>query len=83
MSAWVGRKYYGTAGVILLLLVLLAELTLSVRQQSLSWDEGDHIFAGYMSWKHADFGINPEHPPLVKALATVPLLAMHLKVPTP
>ena len=77
------RKKYGSAGAVVLLLVLLAELTLSVRQQSLSWDEGDHIFAGYMSWKKADFGINPEHPPLVKALAAIPLLAMHLNVPPP
>jgi hypothetical protein len=75
------RKHYGSAGAVLLLLVLLGELTFSIRQQSLSWDEGDHIFAGYMSWKKADFGINPEHPPLVKALATIPLLPMHLEVP--
>jgi len=34
-----------------------------------------------MSWKKLDFGINPEHPPLVKALAAIPLLPMHLKVP--
>ncbi len=67
----------------MLLLVLLGELTLSVRQQSLTWDEGDHIFAGYMSWKKADFGLNPEHPPLVKALAAIPLLPMHLRVPPP
>jgi Dolichyl-phosphate-mannose-protein mannosyltransferase len=77
------RKHYGSAGAVLLLLVLLGELTFSVRQQSLSWDEGDHIFAGYMSWKKADFGINPEHPPMVKALAAIPLLPMHLKVPAP
>jgi hypothetical protein len=75
------RKHYGSAGAVLLLLVFLGELTFSIRQQSLSWDEGDHIFAGYMSWKKADFGINPEHPPLVKALAAIPLLPMHLKVP--
>jgi hypothetical protein len=68
---------------VLLLLVFLGELTFSIRQQSLSWDEGDHIFAGYMSWKKVDFGINPEHPPLVKALAAIPLLPMHLKVPDP
>jgi 4-amino-4-deoxy-L-arabinose transferase-like glycosyltransferase len=67
----------------LLLLTLLCELTFSVRQQSLSWDEGDHIFAGYMSWKKSDFGINPEHPPLVKAIAAIPLLPMHLRVPDP
>jgi hypothetical protein len=75
------RKHYGSAGAVLLLLVFLGELTFSIRLQSLSWDEGDHIFAGYMSWKKVDFGINPEHPPLVKALAAIPLLPMHLKVP--
>jgi hypothetical protein len=34
-----------------------------------------------MSWKHADFGLNPEHPPLVKLVATIPLLNMPLKMP--
>jgi 4-amino-4-deoxy-L-arabinose transferase-like glycosyltransferase len=75
------RRYHAVA--VLLLLIFVAELTLSVRRQSLSWDEGDHIFAGYQSWKAADFGLNPEHPPLVKELATLPLLAMHLKTPAP
>ena len=75
------RRYHAVA--VLLLLIFVAELTLSVKRQSLSWDEGDHIFAGYQSWKAADFGINPEHPPLVKELATLPLLAMHLKTPAP
>jgi 4-amino-4-deoxy-L-arabinose transferase-like glycosyltransferase len=77
------RQHYAIAGAALLLLVLLAELTLSIRNQSLSWDEGDHLFAGYMSWKTGDFGINPEHPPLVKALAAIPLLPMHLRVLPP
>ena len=77
------RKHYGSTGAVLLLLVLFGEQTFSIRQQSLSWDEGDHIFAGYMSWKKVDFGINPEHPPLVKALAAIPLLPMRLKVPDP
>jgi hypothetical protein len=36
-----------------------------------------------MLWKKVDFGINPEHPPLVKALAAIPLLPIHLKVPDP
>ncbi len=68
-------------GVIVLLLILVLQLGLSVHQQSITWDEDDHIYAGYMSWKTGDFGLNPEHPPLVKMLATLPLLAMDLKVP--
>jgi len=75
------RRVLSVAGVALLLGVLMLQLALSVRLESLSWDEGDHIFAGYMSWKRADFGLNPEHPPLVKMVATVPLLSMPLKVP--
>jgi hypothetical protein len=62
-------------------LILAAQVALSVRQESLTWDEGDHIFAGYMSWKTADFGLNPEHPPLMKLLATVPLLRLPLVAP--
>jgi len=75
------RKYYAFLGAALLLLVLLGELTLSVRRQSPAYDEAHHLFAGYMSWKTSDFGINPEHPPLVKSLAALPLLSMNLKVP--
>lgn len=69
------------AGVILLLLILCLQLFLSIRQQTQTWDEADHIFAGYISLKTGDFGLNPEHPPLVKMLATVPLQTMPLKVP--
>lgn len=69
------------AGVVALLLILGLQLALSVRQESQTWDEGDHIFAGYESWKRADFGLNPEHPPLLKLLATAPLLNAPLKVP--
>ncbi len=68
-------------GVLCLLGVLVAQLALSVRQESLTWDEDDHIYAGYMSWTTADFGLNPEHPPLVKLLGALPLLGMKLYVP--
>jgi hypothetical protein len=69
------------AGVVILLLILVTQLALSIRQESITWDEDDHIYAGYMSLKTGDFGLNPEHPPLVKMLAALPLLSMDLKVP--
>jgi hypothetical protein len=75
------RRAAKAAGVIALVLVLGLQLVLSVRQESQTWDEADHIFAGYMTWKSADFGLNPEHPPLVKLLATAPLLPFPLGVP--
>jgi hypothetical protein len=75
------RRGLIAAGVCLLLLVFGLQLASTVRQESLSWDEGDHIFAGYMTWKTHDYGLNPEHPPLMKLLATAPLLPLSLKVP--
>jgi 4-amino-4-deoxy-L-arabinose transferase-like glycosyltransferase len=70
------------AAAVLLLAVLAGELALSARQQSQTFDEACHIFAGYRSWKNFDFGINPEHPPLVKLVATLPLLGMPLQALT-
>jgi hypothetical protein len=69
------------AGVTALLTILVLQLAFSIRQTSITWDEDDHIYAGYMSLKTGDFGLNPEHPPLVKMLAALPLLSMDLKVP--
>lgn len=69
------------AAVCLLLIVLGLQLFLSVRRESQTWDEGNHIFTGYRSWTHGDFGLNPEHPPLLKLFATAPLLAAELKSP--
>jgi len=70
-------------GVLALLLVMWLQLMFSMRRESISWDEPDHTFAGYMGWKAHDFGWNPEHPPLVKAVATLPILGMNLYVPPP
>jgi hypothetical protein len=61
-----------------LLLVMVAEVAFSTRQQSPSWDEGDHIYSGYMNWLHDEYDMNPEHPPLVKLVATLPLLGLQL-----
>ena len=67
---------------VILLLALQCVMALTiVHRESLTFDEGDHMFAGYMMWKAHDFGLNPEHPPLVKLLATLPVKAKPLWVP--
>jgi len=68
-------------GVCSLLAILLVQLVLTIRSESITWDEDDHLYAGYMSVKTADFGLNPEHPPLVKMLAALPILPMSLRMP--
>ena len=65
-------------GLIILQMILIAVM---VHGESLTFDEGDHIFAGYMMWHTGDYGLNPEHPPLVKLVATLPLLREKLCVP--
>jgi Dolichyl-phosphate-mannose-protein mannosyltransferase len=75
-------KYLWLAVVALLVLQATLALTM-VHRESLTFDEDDHMFAGYMMWKAGDYGLNPEHPPLVKLLATVPILSDQLWVPPP
>jgi 4-amino-4-deoxy-L-arabinose transferase-like glycosyltransferase len=70
-------------GAACLLAILTAELLLSLRQMSLTLDESAHLYAGYQHWRARDFGVNPEHPPLVKMVAALPLLGMNLKQPHP
>ncbi len=76
------RPGWTIAGVAFLLLILVLQLALSVRQQSQTIDEGAHIWAGYRYWQCADYGMNNEHPPLLKLVAAFPLLLMRLQEPT-
>jgi len=77
------RSAWMIAGIAALLSLLFLQLFLATRRNSVTWDEDNHIFAGYMSWKHGDFGLNPEHPPLVKMVAAIPLLDLPLNLPVP
>lgn len=70
--------WFLAGGLIVLQMILIAII---VHGESLTFDEGDHIFAGYMMWHTGDYGLNPEHPPLVKLVATLPLLHEQLWVP--
>jgi hypothetical protein len=75
------QRFWSNVCLVSLLAILFVQLYFSIRQESQTWDESDHIFAGYMSLKTGDLGLNPEHPPLVKYVAAVPLLGMPLQVP--
>ncbi|MBS1834142.1 MAG: phospholipid carrier-dependent glycosyltransferase, partial [Acidobacteria bacterium] len=74
MTRWVPM-----AGIAVMLAVFATLLTQSVKMQSQTADESIHLFAGYQYWKHRDFGVNPEHPPLAKLVAAAPLLGLPLK----
>jgi len=50
-------------------------------QESMIYDERAHIPAAYSYVRYGDMRLNPEHPPLIKDLAGLPLLAMNLTFP--
>lgn len=62
-------------------LLLLLSLT-GVRRKSATFDEGAHLPAGFSYLAYRDYRMNMEHPPLIKLLAGVPLLAMSAKADT-
>ena len=69
----------------LIALVLLSYLSVvqvtSARQESATGDEPIELAAGYSYLKTGDFRMNPEHPPLAKMFAALPLLRFHLFFP--
>jgi Flp pilus assembly protein TadD len=54
-----------------------------IRQQSPTVDEPVHLLSGYAALKWSDYRANPEHPPLAKLWAALPLLALDIKDPRP
>ena len=66
-----------------LVFILALQLIGAVRQWSITSDEINHLHAGYRYLTCGDFGWNPEHPPLLKLIAALPLLAMHVNDPNP
>jgi hypothetical protein len=57
------------------LIVLAAQLLLSFRKNSATYDEQYHIANGLYYLRTGDPGLIPAHPPLIEVLATLPLLA--------
>src|SRR2546427_3721429 len=64
-----------------LLAALLLQGLIFIGESSQTSDEAAHIAAGYSYLVTADFRLNPEHPPLIKEWAALPLLLLDLKFP--
>ena len=68
-------------GVAALLAYLCAVQLVAAWRESNIGDEPVELAAGYSYLKTGDFRMNPEHPPLAKILAALPLLALHPSLP--
>lgn len=53
----------------------------SILEDVFTFDETAHVAAGYSYLTQKDMRLNPEHPPLVKDLAAIPLLFLNLNFP--
>lgn len=78
-----GRRRWPLAILLTALLGLYAfQLWLHVTRTSATYDEPVHILAGQRHLQCGDYGINPEHPPLLKMLAALPLAAEDVVEPS-
>jgi len=64
-----------------LLGVFMLQLWLHTTSTSATYDEPFHLLAGYRYLQCGDYGINPEHPPLPKLLAALPIAMQALVSP--
>lgn len=78
-------KLFTSAHYIILAIILATSFLLmygASQQESAIMDELAHIPAGYGYVAELDDRLNPEHPPLVKIIAALPLAFMDLNFPT-
>jgi hypothetical protein len=79
MASFLHKQHFLVAGALLALMFGLS--ITSAKDNSATLDELAHIPSGYSYLRYADYRLNPEHPPLIKDLAGLPLLFMNLHFP--
>ena len=71
------RPWMRTAVVLIIFAaVFLALVVGSYRLESATMDEPSHLLAGYTALRLHDYRIDPEHPPLLRMWAALPVLTM-------
>lgn len=75
MKNFLEKNYIVIIAIILSFMAVVS--VLNADNDSLIYDEAAHISAGYSYLTEHDIRLNPEHPPLLKDLAALPLLFIH------
>lgn len=75
------KKYLTPILITILLATMAGVMFFSSRGDSAIVDEIAHIPAGYSYITTGDYRLNPEHPPLIKDMAAIPLLLAKVKFP--
>ena len=75
------EKYQCYIVAVILAIILIVSVSVSLGDAAIM-DEVAHIPSGYSYVKYQDFRLNPEHPPLLKDLAGIPLQFLNVTFPT-
>src|SRR5262249_33166429 len=70
------KRFVCAGAVPALLCAFWLQMFLALPKLSATTDEVAHLPAGYTYWATRDFRLNPEHPPLAKLFAALPLFAI-------
>jgi len=73
---------HSSNAAICLILAFCLQALLAAPRLSATSDEPVHLAAGYSYWQTRDFRMNPEHPPLAKLIAALPLIVMRTPLDT-
>jgi hypothetical protein len=76
---WLKKNSKLVVGLILVWIFVVSLIVSS--QESTTMDEQAHIPSGYSYMKYRDMRLNPEHPPMLKDLAGIPLQFLNVKFP--
>ncbi len=80
MKKFLEKKYKLIVFIILSFMLIVS--VLNAAKDSAIYDETAHIPAAYSYLKFHELRLNPEHPPLIKDLAALPLMFMKLNFDT-
>jgi hypothetical protein len=78
----VSQSWLRTLLPVVLIAVFVTVVLFSHLRMSQTFDEGFHLAAGYRYLQCGDFGINSEHPPLVKMVPALALRLAHTPAPS-
>lgn len=80
MEIFLQKHYRWIVGAIITFMFIIS--TLNAKNDSATFDEVAHIPASYSYVTQHDTRLNPEHPPLIKDMAGLPLLFLNLNFDT-
>ncbi len=75
------KKWFYPISISSLLITMFLLMFFSAKGDSVIVDEIAHIPSGYSYITTGDYRLNPEHPPLIKDLAALPLTLFNLEFP--